>query len=137
VIRTLFTLVLILIAVSGYGQFRGKKNLRFSFANYFSSSRADYAKTSKKSLIYPATFASDRLENNHLRTPLLLASASSSYYSGDLYWMSSVTTQSYNQGKVGTYYYWDLQGNLRESRFFFDIAGKNKRGLKLVFPRRR
>jgi len=51
------------------------------------------------------------------------------------YWMGSVTSQSYNQGKIGRYYYWDVQGNLRESYLFLDIAGKNKRGLKLVFPR--
>lgn len=52
------------------------------------------------------------------------------------YWIGSVTSQSYNQGKIGRYYYWDMQGNLRESSLFLDIAGKNKRGLKLVFPRR-
>ncbi|MBL0741658.1 hypothetical protein [Chryseolinea lacunae] len=53
----------------------------------------------------------------------------------DMYWIGSVTSQSYNQGKIGRYYYWDIQGNLRESYLFLDIAGKNKRGLKLVFPR--
>ena len=56
---------------------------------------------------------------------------------GDSFWMGTVTTQSYNQGKVGRYYYWDAQGNLRGSLLFLDIAGKNKRGLKLVFPRHR
>ncbi len=56
---------------------------------------------------------------------------------GDSYWMGSVTTQSYNQGKIGRFYYWDIQGNLRGSHLFLDIAGKNKRGLKLVFPRHR
>ncbi|HCM76252.1 MAG TPA: hypothetical protein DIS90_07710 [Cytophagales bacterium] len=50
------------------------------------------------------------------------------------YWASKVTTQSYGNGKWGTYYYWDVQGNLRDMRGFIDIAGKNKRGLKLVFP---
>lgn len=55
----------------------------------------------------------------------------------DRYWIGSVTSQSYNQGKIGRYYYWDIQGNLRESYLFLDIAGKNKRGLKLVFPRHR
>lgn len=56
---------------------------------------------------------------------------------GDDYWIGSITQQSYNQGKIGRYYYWDLQGNLRGSYLFLDIAGKNKRGLKLVFPRHR
>ncbi len=50
------------------------------------------------------------------------------------YWTNSVTTQSYGEGKWGTLYYWDVQGNLRETKGFIDIAGKNKRGLKLVFP---
>lgn len=56
---------------------------------------------------------------------------------GDEYWLGSVTQQSYNKGKIGRYYYWDMQGNLRGSYLFLDIAGKNKRGLKLVFPRHR
>jgi hypothetical protein len=51
-----------------------------------------------------------------------------------LSWISSVTTQSYGNGKFGTYYYWDVQGNLQGTRGFIDIAGKNKRGWKLVFP---
>lgn len=52
------------------------------------------------------------------------------------YWMGSMTTQSFNKGKLGRYYMWDVQGNLQESRMFVDVAGKNKRGLKLVFQRR-
>lgn len=62
--------------------------------------------------------------------------ASTVSFKTENYWMSAMTTQSYNQGKLGTYYLWDVQGNLRESRTFLDIAGKNKRGLKLVFRRR-
>ncbi len=57
-------------------------------------------------------------------------------FKSGIYWMGSMTTQSYNQGKLGTYYMWDVQGNLQESRMFLDVAGKNKRGLKLVFRRR-
>ncbi|MEQ8425898.1 MAG: hypothetical protein RIA63_14365 [Cyclobacteriaceae bacterium] len=53
---------------------------------------------------------------------------------GATYWTSSITMQSYGKGKWGTFYYWDVQGNLREMKGFIDIAGKNKRGLKLVFP---
>ncbi len=50
------------------------------------------------------------------------------------YWTNAITSQSYAKGKVGTFYYWDVQGNLRDMKGFIDIAGKNKRGLKLVFP---
>lgn len=54
--------------------------------------------------------------------------------SASSYWTNAITMQSYGRGKVGTFYYWDVQGNLRDMRGFIDIAGKNKRGLKLVFP---
>jgi hypothetical protein len=64
-----------------------------------------------------------------------LNTVTGSPYQTDMYWMSSMTTQSYNHGKIGRFYLWDVQGNLRESKMFFDIAGKNKRGLKLVFSK--
>jgi hypothetical protein len=69
--------------------------------------------------------------------PMLRPSVNTTSMLGDSFWMGSVTTQSYNRGKVGRYYYWDVQGNLRGSLLFVDIAGKHKRGLKLVFPRHR
>ncbi len=50
------------------------------------------------------------------------------------YWLSSTTTQSFNQGKFGTIYYYDQWSNLRYASPFIDIAGKNKRGLKLLLP---
>jgi hypothetical protein len=56
---------------------------------------------------------------------------------GEFYWMGSTTRQSYNDGKIGRTYYWDVQGNLRGSTLFIDIAGKGKRGIKLAFARHR
>ncbi len=53
---------------------------------------------------------------------------------GYSYWLGSTTTQSYNNGKFGTIYYYDMTGNMQYSRAFIDIAGKNKRGLKLLLP---
>ena len=50
------------------------------------------------------------------------------------YWLGSTTTQSFNKGKFGTIYYYDMLGNMRNARTFIDIAGKNKRGLKLLLP---
>jgi len=80
-------------------------------------------------------FQDDELVNHQLTSPRLTQTIPSA---GDRratsYWTSNVTTQSYGKGKWGTFYYWDVQGNLREMRGFVDIAGKNKRGLKLVFP---
>ncbi len=53
---------------------------------------------------------------------------------GQGYWLGSTTTQSFNKGKFGTIYYYDMLGNMRYARTFIDIAGKNKRGLKLLLP---
>ena len=74
--------------------------------------------------------------NRHrLSSPRLTqTSTTTSDRRGGTYWTSNITMQSYGKGKWGTFYYWDVQGNLREMKGFIDIAGKNKRGLKLVFP---
>ena len=79
----------------------------------------------------------DQQRNYKLAVPVLSLQTNSSSFDGDSYWMGSVTTQSYNRGKIGRYYYWDMLGNLQGSHLFFDVAGKGKRGLKLVFPRQR
>lgn len=83
----------------------------------------------------PRFIKGDRTVNYQLKS-VILQNYSSTSHLGESYYMGTMTTQSYNQGKLGTLYFWDVQGNLRESKFFLDIAGKNKRGLKLVFPRR-
>ena len=70
-------------------------------------------------------------------TPHLALPVNTTALLGDLYWMGSTTRQSYNEGKIGRTYYWDVQGNLRGSTLFIDIAGKGKRGLKLAFARHR
>ncbi len=68
--------------------------------------------------------------------PMLAGLAAAPYSNRSTYWLSQVTSQTMNDGKMGTYYMWDQLGNLRESRFFMDIGGKKRPGLKLVFPRR-
>lgn len=50
------------------------------------------------------------------------------------YWLSGTMTQSFQQGKFGTIYYYDMQSNMRYARTFVDISGKNKRGFKLLLP---
>ena len=67
-------------------------------------------------------------------SPSLTFWPSSSGNLGQSYWLGSTTTQSFNKGKFGTIYYYDMLGNMRYSRTFIDIAGKNKRGLKLLLP---
>lgn len=50
------------------------------------------------------------------------------------YWLGATMTQSFQQGKFGTIYYYDMQSNMRFARTFLDISGKNKRGFKLLLP---
>ena len=83
----------------------------------------------------PRFFSADRT-TSYTPKGIALQNFGSATYRGDAYYLGTMTSQSYNNGKLGTFYFWDVQGNLRESKFFVDIAGKNKRGLKLVFPRR-
>jgi hypothetical protein len=92
--------------------------------------------SSRQTTSWHSFFSADRQQIFRMKSPMQMTLASSASFKGENYWMGTMTTQSYNQGKLGTYYYWDVQGNLRESRMFLDIAGKNKRGLKLVFRRR-
>jgi hypothetical protein len=75
-------------------------------------------------------------KQNFNQPPLLTSLAAIPFTNKSSYWLGQVTTQSMHEGKMGTFYMWDQQGNLRESRFFMDIGGNKRPGLKLVFPRR-
>ena len=96
---------------------------------FFTSNPGIFTNLSSGLKLYP-----DR-QQHYKPKSISFNAVSGSFYQSDMYWMSSMTTQSYNRGKIGRFYLWDVQGNLRESRIFFDIAGKNKRGLKLVFSK--
>ena len=95
----------------------------------------NFANTIKKEFL--PGLREDRQSNYKLAIPVLSLPSTSSTFAGESFWMGSVTTQSYNRGKIGRYYYWDMLGNLQGSHLFLDVAGKGKRGLKLVFPRQR
>ena len=119
--RVFACLLLCGIVQCSYAQFRKRQ------------SQSDFGK--EASLDYPAKFYVGQSHVRKLSSPLMTQSLpSGSDRTGTNYWTNNVTSQSYGQGKVGTFYYWDVQGNLREMKGFVDIAGKNKRGLKLVFP---
>ncbi len=75
-------------------------------------------------------------KQNFNQPPILTSLAAIPFTNKSSYWLSQVTTQSMHEGKMGTFYMWDQQGNLRESRFFMDIGGSKRPGLKLIFPRR-
>jgi hypothetical protein len=94
------------------------------------------------SIIYPASrktfipnLLSDPIQNARQPSPLMTNLSYSDWRApNNSFWTGTVTTMSYNKGKFGTLYYWDVQGNLRGTRGFIDISGKDKRGFKLVFP---
>lgn len=78
---------------------------------------------------------SDPQKNYKITSPVMMPSASFDWrMQNNFFWSGTVTTLSFNKGKFGSYFYWDVQGNLRGTRGFIDISGKNKRGFKLVFP---
>jgi hypothetical protein len=80
----------------------------------------------------------DPVQNYRQRSPALTNFSTSDWKAqNSFFWTGTVTTMSFNKGKFGTLYYWDVQGNLRGTRGFIDISGKNKRGFKLVFPWRK
>ncbi len=92
------------------------------------------ARPQPKKTIIPGLLA-DQSQNYRLRSLI----PSDQYLvnvrpAGHFTWIGNVTSQSFNNGKFGTFYYWDMQGNLQGTRGFIDLAGKNKRGFKLLFP---
>jgi len=89
----------------------------------------------------PSKTKSDKLllaaqTQSAFQSPILSGTGAMPFSQTSSYWLTRMTTQSINEGKMGTNYFWDQQGNLRESRFFVEVGGKRKPGLKLVFPRR-
>lgn len=111
-----------MINISAAAQFRSKmKSYNF------------YTRTAKVNHMSSTTLILANKNPGRYSAPIFTASAGNSR---NTYFLSQMTTQTMKDGKMGTYYLWDQQGNLRESRFFLDIGGKSKPGLKLVFPRR-
>jgi len=123
----------VLFAFAAFGQFNARK---YSISNAFFVSE-DHEQSTFKRWSLPGLSPDKQSIVYKPAAPLMTLPVNTAALQGDSYWMGSVTSQSYNQGKIGRFYYWDIQGNLRGSYLFFDIAGKNKRGLKLVFPKHR
>lgn len=132
IVRYSFTFSIVMLQVSmAAGQVGFGKSPVLPFL-YGSSPSVN---TMKKGLL--PGLREDRQTNHRLITPAMRMPVNTTSFGGDSFWLGSVTTQSYNRGKIGRYYYWDMQGNLKGSYLFLDVAGKGKRGLKLVFPRQR
>lgn len=131
-----FSFAVIFVALfecTAFGQFNVQRNSLTT--TYFVNDDHEITPTKKWSL--PGLTGDKQSIIYRPAAPLMTLPVNTTAMQGDSYWMGSVTSQSYNQGKIGRFYYWDIQGNLRGSYLFLDIAGKNKRGLKLVFPRHR
>jgi len=89
--------------------------------------------TQQKTFLHNLT--TDPIQNARQTSPMLTNFSYSDWRTpSSFFWTGTVTTMSFNKGKFGTLYYWDVQGNLRGTRGFIDISGKEKRGFKLVFP---
>lgn len=135
----LLTCAFVFVMLADYAvhaQFRVKNNRIFTSSTSVPVDR-DLNKTAERKWSLPGLARDKDAIVYKPVSPAMSLPANTSSLLGDSYWIGSVTSQSYNQGKIGRYYYWDVQGNLRGSYLFLDIAGKNKRGLKLVFPRHR
>ncbi len=120
---------LFLLAGYSYGQFRAVSGQ--SFAVNGSSSESSYLMGNQKPT-QSGGWRSDPQAYYHYSSPRQTISPVMS--NGSSYWLGSTTVQSFNNGKFGTIYYYDIMGNMLYSRTFIDIAGKNKRGLKLLLP---
>ncbi len=124
--KFLFFTAAILIQINACSQYRSESSVRYIF------SQPIFA-TPQKTII--PGLLSDPAKDYRLISPIMVSSASMDGRAlNNFFWTGTVTSLSFNKGKFGTYYYWDVQGNLRGMRGFIDISGKNKRGLKLVFP---
>jgi hypothetical protein len=130
--RILLVLVFIVFVIlPGYGQFSPEKKhlASFSIPVPEGALQPKHPESLLSQLIVP-----DHQRYYRLSHPVLMQKGSADFVPSNSYWTAFVTTQSFNKGKIGTFYYWDIQGNLRESKLFFSISGKN-RSFKLVFPR--
>jgi hypothetical protein len=122
--KVLFLIVALVMNIDSISQFRSREIAQYAFAQPVS--------TSTKTIV--PGLLSDPARNYKLSSPIMSASSGYDYrMQSNFFWTGNITTMSYNKGKFGTYFYWDVQGNLSGTKGFIDISGKNKRGLKLTF----
>ncbi len=123
--KILFLILTLIIETKVFSQFRALDD-----GHYFLTQPILMASTKT---IIPGLRA-DPSGNYRISSPTMLSSSFNDWrMQSNFFWTANVTTMSYNKGKFGTYFYWDVQGNLRGTRGFIDISGRNKRGLKLTF----
>jgi hypothetical protein len=114
------------LAQPAFGQFRVKHEaIKYEFPAIVKS---------KPVSLTPFGLLSDEPQNYQYSSPALTWLPGDAFNSSSSFWIGNVSSQSYNNGRFGTYYYWDIQGNLKGTRGFLDLSGGKKRGVKLVFP---
>ena len=128
--KYILILILITVVFTTHAQIRSRNA---SIHNAFME-RAP-AQPQKELSLLQTWFKGDPQRSYRMSVPLLTHKISPALITTDAYWAGYMTTQSLRKGKFCTYYYWDVQGNLRESRFFVDVNRKNKYSFKIVVPR--
>jgi hypothetical protein len=124
--KFLFLITALFINIDSISQFRSQEVGHYIFTQPAST-------LSSTKTVIPG-LVSDPARNYRLTSPMMFGFSGYDYrIQNSFFWTGNITTMSYNKGKFGTYFYWDVQGNLSATKGFIDIAGKNKRGLKLTF----
>lgn len=130
IMKYVLILILVTVAFKMYGQIR---NRNVVIPNAFTENLP--VPSEKSPSLLQTWLKGDDQRFYRLSVPLLTQKATTTSFTTDAYWTGYMTTQSMRKGKLGTYYFWDVQGNLRESRFFVDVNRKNKFSFKIVVPR--
>jgi hypothetical protein len=123
--KFLFLITVLAISFDSNSQFHFQDIGHYAFAQ---------PNNSLSSTTFIPGLLTDPTINYKLLSPVMFASSGYDYrMQNNFFWTGNVTTMSYNKGKFGTYFYWDVQGDLCGTKGFIDISGRNKRGLKLTF----
>ncbi len=124
--KLIFLTICFLIVTEIHGQYRSGETVTYSFEQ-------PIFPAAQKTFI--PNLLADPIKNYRISSPSMINFSSLNWrMQNDFFWGGTITTMSYNKGKFGTLFYWDVQGNLRGTKGFIDISGKNKQGFKLVFP---
>lgn len=69
-------------------------------------------------------------------SPVLTYWMGNQFGNAQMQWLSSSTTKTLGQGRIGTVYFFDLNGNLSNARNFVDVKVGTKRRFRLVYSSR-
>lgn len=124
--KFLLFFVVVHLLQPAFGQFRDKPPvIKYEFPAVVKPKTVSFT---------PFGLLPDESQTYYYSSPALTWLPGDAFNSSSSFWIGNVSSQSYNNGRFGTYYYWDIQGNLKGTRGFLDLSGGKKRGVKLVFP---